>query len=210
LETLIDFLEAKNVDKSTVFAQLKCSKTEAVLLQTLARRYIKGEDDILIFDLLQEIYGKEKYEGIKHLGEVKILLELGWLHQQSFAPMKISEVTPLELLNSAVGLSPSFLKMLQDGAIESELPDIKPYSDHLEYLQDQFLRIDLYQKMSAIRQNVHEHSLGIDRTQAKLKLLEKRIEDRVGQTTGKLVLDKFFKQKKMDSKEQVIFFCTSS
>lgn len=205
METLIDFLEAKSVEKSLIFAQLKCSITEAQLLQALAKRYMRGEDDVLILDLLQEIYGDEKYAGIKHLNEVKLLLELGWLHQQSFTPIKISEVTPLELLNSAVGLSPSLLKILQDGAAESDLPDIKPYTDHLEYLQDQFLRIDLYQKMSAIRHNVHEHSLGIDRTQAKLKLLEKRIEDRVEQTTGKLVLDKFFKQKKMDSKEQVIF-----
>jgi len=205
LETLVDFLEAKNIEKSIIFAHLKCSRTEALLLQALARRYIKGEDEVIILDLMQEIYGEKDYEWIKHLQEVKILLELGWLHQQSFTPVKISEVTPLELLNNAVGLSASFLKILQDGAIESELPDIKPYSDHLEYLQDQFLRIDLYQKISAIRQNVHEHSLGIDRMQTKLKLLEKRIEDRVGQTTGKLVLDKFFKQKKMDSKEQVIF-----
>ncbi|HUH41575.1 MAG: ATP-binding protein [Sulfurimonas sp.] len=205
METLIDFLEASDIEKTLIFAQLKCSKTEAKLLRALAKRYIQGEDDVLVFDLLKELYGEKKYDAIKHLKEVKLLLELGWLYQQSFAPMKISEVTPLELLNSALGLSPSFLKLLQDGALESELPDIKPYSDHLEYLQDQFLRIDLYQKMSAIRQNVHEHSLGIDRTQAKLNLLEKRIEDRVGQTTGKLVLDKFFKQKKMDSKEQVIF-----
>ncbi|MFA5233007.1 MAG: ATP-binding protein [Sulfurimonas sp.] len=205
METLIDFLEVTDVEKSLIFAQLKCSKAEAQLLQALAKRYMRGEDDVLILDLLQEVYGDEKYAGIKHLSEVKLLLELGWLHQQSFTPLKISEVTPLELLNSAVGLSPSFLKLLQDGAAESELPDIKPYTDHLEYLQDQFLRIELYQKMSAIRQNVHEHSLGIDRTQAKLKLLEKRIEDRVEQTTGKLVLDKFFKQKKMSSKEQVIF-----
>ncbi|MBW6488657.1 ATP-binding protein [Sulfurimonas sp.] len=205
METLIDFLEAKDIEKTLIYAQLKCSKTEAQLLHALTKRYMRGEDDVLILELLQEIYGDEKYEGIKHLNEVKLLLELGWLHQQSFTPLKISEVTPLELLNSAVGLSSSFLKLLQDGAAESELPDIKPYTDHLEYLQDQFLRIELYQKMSAIRQNVHEHSLGIDRTQAKLKLLEKRIEERVEQTTGKLVLDKFFKQKKMSSKEQVIF-----
>jgi SpoVK/Ycf46/Vps4 family AAA+-type ATPase len=59
--------------------------------------------------------------------------------------------------------------------------------------------------MSVIRQNVHEHSLGIDRTQHKLQLLEKRIEKKFEQTSEKLVLDKFFKQKKMDSKEQVIF-----
>ncbi|PHS58545.1 MAG: AAA family ATPase [Sulfurimonas sp.] len=205
METLIDFLDSKDIVESLVFPQLKCSENEAFILQSLAKRYIQGQDDVLILELLQEIYEDKNYECIQHLGEVKILLELGWLHQQSFTPIKISDVTPLELLNLAVGLSPSFLKLLQDGTLESDLPEIKPYSDHLEYLQDQFFRIELYQKMSTIRQNVHEHSLGIDRTQHKLQLLEKRIEERVEQTSEKLVLDKFFKQKKMDPKEQVIF-----
>ena len=205
METLIDFLESSDVEQSKVFKHLKCSKNEAVILQSLATKYMQGEDDVLILDVLKELYGDQKYDIVKHLEEVKILLELGWLHQQSFTPIKISEVTPLELLNSSIGLSPSMLKLLQEGTLESDLPDIKPYSDHLEYLQDQFFRIELYQKMSTIRQNVHEHSLGIDRTQHKLQLLEKRIEERVEQTAEKLVLDKFFKQKKMDSKEQVIF-----
>jgi len=205
VKVLIDFLESVEVEKSRVFKQLKCNKNEAKILQALAKRYMQGEDDVLILELLQELFSSQKYEVVKHLGEVKVLLELGWLHQQSFTPIKISEVTPLELLNSSIGLSPSLLKLLQEGTLESDLPDIKPYLDHLEYLQDQFFRIELYQKMSMIRQNVHEHSLGIDRTQHKLQLLEKRIQERVEQTEEKLVLDKFFKQKKMDNKEQVIF-----
>lgn len=205
METLINFLETKDVEKSQIFAQLKCSKAEALLLQALVKRYMQGEDDVLILDLLRELYGEKKYEIVNHLKEIKLLLELGWLHQQSFTPIKISDVTPLELLNSSVGLSPSLLKLLQDATIDGDFPDIKPYSDHLEYLQEQFLRIELYQKMSNIRQNVHEHSLGIDRIQDKLQVLEKRIEERVKQTSEKLVLDKFFKQKKMNSKEQVIF-----
>ncbi|QOY54374.1 ATP-binding protein [Candidatus Sulfurimonas marisnigri] len=205
MKTLINFLDTKDVEKSEVFTQLKCRKEEAVILQHLARKYVEGQDDVLTIEILQDIYGDKKYEPIKHLNEVKVLLELGWLHQQSFTPVKISEVTPLELLNGAVGLSPSLLKLLQYGTLESDLPDIKPYLDHLEYLQDQFFRIELYQKISMIRQNVHEHSLGIDRTQHKLQLLEKRIQERVAQTSEKLVLDKFFKQKKMDNKEQVIF-----
>ncbi len=205
MKTLIDFLECTDIKKSAIFPQLKCSEQEARILQALTKRYIEGQDDVLILEILQDIYTDKKYESINHLQEVKLLLELGWLHQQSFTPIKISEVTPLELLNSAVGLSPSFLKLLQEGSLDSDLPEIKPYSDHLEYLQDQFFRIELYQKMSTIRQNVHEHSLGIDRTQHKLQLLEKRIEERIEQTSERLVLDKFFKQKKMDSKEQVIF-----
>jgi AAA+ superfamily predicted ATPase len=175
------------------------------MLQYLAKKYMEGQDDVLVLEMLQELYNSESYEYLNHLKEVKILLELGWLHQQSFTPMKISEVTPLELLNTAVGLSPSFLKLLQDGTLDSDLPDIKPYADHLEYLQDQFFRIELYQKMTTIRQNVHEHSLAIDRVQHKLQLLEKRIEERVEQTSQNLVLDKFFKQKKMSVNEQVLF-----
>jgi SpoVK/Ycf46/Vps4 family AAA+-type ATPase len=205
LKTLVNFLSQKKIEESEIFVHLKCSHDEALMLQNLTKKYVEGQDDILILELLQDLYPTEKYKHLSHLKELKNLLELGWLHQQSFTPMKMSEVTPLELLNTAIGLTPSFLKLLQDGTLESELPDIKPYGDHLEYLQDQFFRIELYQKMSVIRQNTHEHSLGIDRIQNKLKLLEKRIEDRIAQTSESLVLDKFFKQKKMTNYEQVIF-----
>ena len=205
MKTLVNFLSQKKIEKSDIFMHLKCSKTEATMLQYLAKKYMGGQDDVLVLELLQDLYKTTNYEHLEHLKELKNLLELGWLHQQSFTPIKISEVTPLELLNSDVALSPSFLKLLQYGTLEFDLPDIKPYRDHLEYLQDQFFRIELYQKMSVIRENVHEHSLGIDRVQNKLNLLEKRIEERVAQTSEKLVLDRFFKQKKMESKEQVIF-----
>jgi len=205
LKTLVNFLNTSDVEKSDIFLHLKTSVTEADMLRYIAQKYMQGQDDILVLTLLQELYPNDEYEHLNHLIEVKNLLELGWLHQQSFTPIKISEVTPLELLNTAVGLTPSFLKLLQDGTLDTDLPDVKPYGDHLEYLQDQFFRIELYQKMSVIRQNVHEHSLGIDRLQNKLKLLEKRIEERVAQTSENLVLDKFFKQKKMNNYEQVIF-----
>ncbi len=205
MKALVDFLQAKEIEKSEIFLQLKCNDTEALTLQYLTRKYMQGEDDVLVLELLQDLYDSEKYEHLDHLKELKNLLELGWLHQQSFTPMKVSDVTPLELLNTAVGLTPSFIRLLQDGTLESDLPDVKPYADHLEYLQDQFFRIELYQKMSLIRLNVHEHSLGIDRVQTKLRLLEKRIQERVEQTSQNLVLDKFFKQKKMENRDQVIF-----
>ena len=205
MKNLVNFLSQKKIEKSDIFIHLKCNNTEARMLQYLTQEYMKGQEDVLVLELLQELYSVDDYEYLEHLSELKNLLELGWIHQQSFTPMKISDVTPLELLNTAVGLSPSFLRLLQDGSLESDLPDVKPYGDHLEYLQDQFFRIELYQKMSTIRQNVHEHSLGIDRLQSKLKLLEKRIQERITQTSENLVLDKFFKQKKMSNLEQVIF-----
>ena len=205
MKNLVNFLSQKDIEKSDIFVHLKCTNTEANVLQYMAKAYMKGQDDILILELLEDLYSVDNYEHLEHLGELKNLLELGWIHQQSFTPMKISDVTPLELLNTAVGLTPSFLKLLQEGSQEIDLPDVKAYADHLEYLQDQFFRIELYQKMSLIRQNVHEHSLGIDRLQNKLQLLEKRISLRVEETSENLVLDKFFKQKKMNNLEEVIF-----
>lgn len=205
MKVLVGFLNIKDVTKSVIYEHLKCSKEEAKILQYVAKKYVDGAEDVLVLDLLQDIYGIEDYKYLDYIVHVKNLLELGWLNQQSFTPVKISDVTPLELLNSAVAFTSSMFKLLQEGTLESDLPDVKPYADHLEYLQDQFFRIELYQKISSIRHNVHEHSLGIDRTQTKLKHLEKRIEERVAQTSENLVLDKFFKQKKMSSYEQVIF-----
>jgi archaellum biogenesis ATPase FlaH len=148
VKSLVEFIETKSVEKATIFEHLKCNKEEAIILQSLSNRFLKAQDDVLILDLLQDLFGDKDYQFLEYLKNVKNLLELGWLNQQSFTPIKISEVTPLELLNSSVGLSPSFLKLLQFGTLESDLPDIKPYADHLEYLQDEFFRIELYQKMS--------------------------------------------------------------
>lgn len=205
MKYLIEFVEAKNVEKSSVYTQLKCHEEEAILLQLMAQKFLDGIEDVEVSQLLQEVYGSEAYVYLNHLGSVKILLELGWLNQQSFVPLKINELSNLEILNTSVALTPSFLRLMEQGSLEMVLPEIKPYQDHLEYLQDQFFRIELYQKMSTIRHNVHEHALGIDRLQNKLELLEKRIEERMAQTSEIIVLDKFFKQQKLEGKEQVIF-----
>jgi AAA+ superfamily predicted ATPase len=205
LKYLINFLEAEDVTKTEIFSQLKCGAEEVKVLQLMARKYIAGHEDMLVSELLKQLYGSEKYAFVNHLESIKTLLEFGWVTQHSFTPLKISDMSHLELLNSAVALTPSFLKLLEEGTLEMTLPEIKPYEDHLEYLQDQFFRIELYQKMSAIRHNVHEHSLGINRVKSKLELLEKRIHERIAQTTKDVVLDKFFKKNKLDEKEEVIF-----
>jgi len=205
VKQLIDFIEQKDVKDAEIFSHLKCNTEEAVILQKLSQKFITGQEDVLVVDLLQDIYGGENYAYMNHLHVIKALLGLGWITQQSFTPPKINDITLLELLNSSVTLTHSFLKLLEEGTLEMTLPEIKPYADHLEYLQDQFFRIELYQKMSTIRHNIHEQSLGIDRIQNKLKLLEQRIAERIEQTSQDVVLDRFFKQKKLSEKEQIIF-----
>ena len=205
MKNVINFIENDGVLKSELFTQLKCSEAEVKILQHLVRKFLHGSEEMLVLEILQDLYGAEDYTFLDHLADIKVLLELGWISQRTFTPVKISEVINLELLNGVVGLTSSFLRLLEEGSLELSLPDVKPYADHLEYLQDQFFRIEMYQKMSAIRHNVHEHSLGIDRIQNKLKLLETRIAERIAQTAEDIVLDKFFKQKKLEKKEEVIF-----
>jgi SpoVK/Ycf46/Vps4 family AAA+-type ATPase len=205
LKYLIDFLDNKNIEKSHIFAQLKCTVDEAKILRLLTSKFLQSQEDIAVFELLQEIYGADNYEYLSHFGEVKTLLELGWITHHSFTPIKISELSVLELFNTPVALTSVFMKLLEEGSLEMTLPEIKPYADHLEYLQDQFFRIELYQKMSISRNSGSDHSLGVNRIQSKLDLLEKRIDERIVQTSQDVVLDRFFKQKKLEPKEQVIF-----
>ncbi len=205
MKHLIDFLENKTIEKSNIFSQLKCTVEEAKILQLLTRKFLESQEDVPVSELLQEIYGAENYEYLSHFGEIKTLLELGWMTHHSFTPIKISELSQLELFNTPVALTSLFMKLLEEGSLEMTLPEIKPYADHLEYLQDQFFRIELYQKMSVVRHSGNDHSMGVNRFQSKLDLLEKRIDERIAQTSQDVVLDRFFKQKKLEPKEQVIF-----
>lgn len=205
MKYLVEFIEDRNVETSTVFTQLKCSKEEAGILQVMARRYISGQDDSVVLELLQEIFDDKEYRYLDHLGSIKNLLELGWIMQQSFSPIKVSEACTLELLNMNVTLSTPCLRLLELGSLEMTLPEVKPYEDHLEYLQDQFFRIELYQKISAVRHHGNEQSLSIHRLQNKLELLERRIDERITQTQTEIALDKFMRDSELESKEQVIF-----
>ncbi len=205
MKYLIDFIESTNVENTIIYEQLKCSENEGMILQYMAKKFVSGVEDHIVSEMLQDIFGEDGYAYLGFLGAVKSALELGWIVQQSFQPLKISDMSHLELLNSAVSLTPSFLKLLEEGNNELALPEIKPYDDHLEYLQDQFFRIESYQKMSSIRHNVHENALGINRVKNKLELLEKRISDRLAVTKQEVVLEKFFKHKKLETKEQIIF-----
>ena len=202
---LVEFIEDGSVENSGIFSQLKCSKEEAEILRALTKRFVHGEEENGVLQLLQELFGEESYRYLEHLGSIKNLLELGWISQQSFTPLKVSEACNLELLNTSVALSTPFLRLLEQGSLEMTLPEIKPYEDHLEYLQDQFFRIELYQKISAVRHHGNEQSLSVHRLQHKLELLERRIDERISQTTTEISLHRFLSTQKIEGREQVIF-----
>ena len=205
MKYLIDFLENKEIAKSEIFSQLKCSEEEAAFLRAIAKHYIAGREEVVVADLLLELYGSDDYNYLLKLSMIKNLLEMGWLSQQLFQPIKVAEQSLLGLLNALMTLTPAFLQLLENGNLDMNLPDIKAYEDHLEYLQDQFFRIELYQKMSETRYNFHENSLNVNRLTVKLELLERRIQERIKETTEPIVVENFLKENKLDLKEEVIF-----
>eukprot|EP01028_Stygiella_incarcerata_P004994 TRINITY_DN2154_c0_g1_i4.p1 TRINITY_DN2154_c0_g1~~TRINITY_DN2154_c0_g1_i4.p1 ORF type:complete len:420 (-),score=-16.20 TRINITY_DN2154_c0_g1_i4:48-1307(-) len=205
MNELIKFIQSIDLQKEDLFVQLKCNLEEGKILQYLTKEYISGRDALMVIDILSEFYDVKKYEHLEKLEVIKSLLELGWLVQNSFTPVKLSELSKLELLNSSVSLTPSFLKLMEDGSMDMSLPEITKYSDHLEYLQDQFFKIDLAQKLNVVKHNFDEKSPNIKRLKSKLTLLENRIKERVIATPHEIMLVGFFKENDLNEQEQMIF-----
>jgi len=203
---LIDFITTTNPSKSSIYSDLKCSKEEATILQYIMQRYVKGLEESAVIDIVQECFDSKEYQYLNHLVLVKNLINLGWLVQMSFGQVKTQEVINLEILNSSVAPSISLLRLLEEGSLEISMPEIKPYTDHLEYLQDQFDSIELLHKISISQQGfITEISLSNGRLQNKLSLLNKRVKARLEMTDEPIVVEEFFKEKKLDEREQKIF-----
>jgi len=205
LKHLINFIETKDVSKSTIYEQLKCSKEEALLVRYVCKRYVNGLEEVSVLEMLQEHFSVEHYAYIEKLALVKNLLDLGWLIQMSFGQIKAHESSKLELLNTSVTPSISLLRLLEEGSLEIFLPEVKPYTDHLEYLQDQFDMVALLHKIATFKQGFTDNSLSIGRLKNKLTLLTTRIAERVKMTETPIVVEEFFKEKELDEKEQRIF-----
>jgi SpoVK/Ycf46/Vps4 family AAA+-type ATPase len=205
MKNVKQFIESNELCSLDIYAQLKCDEKEIKILQYLTKQYIIGNDNLLVVDILSEFYDIKTLEHLENVYMIKNLLSLGWIVQSNFITTKLSELSQLELINTAVSLSSSFLKLLEVGSLELVLPEVKEYSDHLEYLQDQFFKIDLAQKLNTVKHNFDENSPNANRLKSKLTLLENRIKQRIETTTNPIMLEDFFTQNDLNEKEQMIF-----
>jgi SpoVK/Ycf46/Vps4 family AAA+-type ATPase len=202
---LIDFLENSSIEKTHIYTHLKCSLDEALALRYMSIQYVSGAIDIGVSEVLQELCEEKGYAHLEKLPIVKSLLDSGWIVQSNFSGLKSGEVSQLELLNSSVCLSTTFLKLLEEGTLEMILPETTPYNDHLEYLKDQFFRIELYQKLGNSRQSSLEFSQGLNRLHTTLQMLETKIAERLKDTTHEIIIESLFDEHRLDEKEQLIF-----
>ncbi|CAA6815089.1 MAG: Cell division protein FtsH (EC [uncultured Sulfurovum sp.] len=205
MKYLINFIQTKEVHKSLIYEQLKCTKEEALLLQHICMRYVKGMEEIPVLEMLQEKFSINEYDYLTKLELVKNLLNLGWIIQMSFGQIKAHDTSKLELLTTSVTPSISLLRLLEEGSLEIYLPEVNPYTDHLEYLQDQFDMVSLLHNIATFKQGYADNSLSIGRLKNKLSLLTSRIDERVKITQTPIDVEEFFKEKELDEKEKRIF-----
>ena len=142
MEKLIEFINSGDDEK--FLSIVKCSPNEAKILRWLSKNYIDGTAQSSVYDALITIFGTQEYKFLTHLADIKDLLESGWITQGfSIFKAQSSQDGLLSLLHSEISLSPMFLKILESGSVKLAMPQIAPYEEHLEYLKDQFVRIEL-------------------------------------------------------------------
>jgi SpoVK/Ycf46/Vps4 family AAA+-type ATPase len=205
MKYLIEFVENENISKTEIFTQLKCTTIEAEILRSMTKEYLSGVAEIGVMDVLISNFGKEKFAYLKEIDRVRDLIDLGWIVLNTLHNIKTSEISSLELLHNSVSLSTAYLKLLEEGGLKFILPERIEYKDHLEYIQDQFFRIELYQKMLLVRQSYDQTSPNFKRLKSKLTLMENQIDERIKITPDPLKLELLFEEKNLNEKEQIIF-----
>jgi ATP-dependent 26S proteasome regulatory subunit len=195
----------ENPKKSKIYGVLNVKNEELEILKKLLREYINGKEDVTVRDVLSELFDTDKIKALERIGYVKNLLEEGWIVLSSFGQIKSSDLSVLEIFNSNISLSVAFLKLLEKGSLDLVIPEKKPYADHLEYLHDQFLRIEIYEQLSNIKSNYSKESASIKRLQSKLKLIENTIKEKIKQTKIDLPVQNFIEEYELNEKEEILF-----
>ncbi|EGC7480059.1 ATP-binding protein, partial [Campylobacter coli] len=183
--------------------ELKCSKNEALILRELCKNYVISISSINAFTLLTGIFGSEKYSYLDTLEDLKRLIERGFVNQNSGFFKNIesnkSQNLILSLLQSELSLSEYFLEFLE-AKPRLNLDKKEAYGEYLEYLKDEFMRVELYERLSFIRSSTYS-----DELKAQIKLYEKHIKERLKKSKFYNILADIFKEYSLEYKEQIIF-----
>ncbi|EDA0706255.1 ATP-binding protein [Campylobacter jejuni] len=203
MEKLKNFLSLKNIEDTQIYKELKCAKNEALILRELCRNYVVSISSINAFTLLSTIFGNDKYLYLDALEDLKKLIERGFVNQNSsfFKSLENNktQTLTLALLQSELSLSEYFLEFLE-AKPRLNFEKQEAYADYLEYLKDEFVRIQLYERLSFIQKSAYNSEI-----KNQIKLYEKHIKERLKKSKFYNILADIFKEYNLEHKEQIIF-----
>ncbi|EAI5376092.1 ATP-binding protein, partial [Campylobacter jejuni] len=178
-------------------------KNEALILRELCRNYVVSISSINAFTLLSTIFGNDKYLYLDALEDLKKLIERGFVNQNSsfFKSLENNktQTLTLALLQSELSLSEYFLEFLE-AKPRLNFEKQEAYADYLEYLKDEFARIQLYERLSFIQKSAYNSEI-----KNQIKLYERHIKERLKKSKFYNVLADIFKEYNLEHKEQIIF-----
>ncbi|EIC2245593.1 ATP-binding protein, partial [Campylobacter jejuni] len=193
----------KNIEDTQIYKELKCAKNEALILRELCRNYVVSISSINAFTLLSTIFGNDKYLYLDALEDLKKLIERGFVNQNSsfFKSLENNktQTLTLALLQSELSLSEYFLEFLE-AKPRLNFEKQEAYADYLEYLKDEFARIQLYERLSFIQKSAYNSEI-----KNQIKLYEKHIKERLKKSKFYNILADIFKEYNLEHKEQIIF-----
>lgn len=203
MEKLKNFLSLKNIEDTQIYKELKCAKNEALILRELCRNYVVSISSINAFTLLSTIFENDKYLYLDALEDLKKLIERGFVNQNSsfFKSLENNktQTLTLALLQSELSLSEYFLEFLE-AKPRLNFEKQEAYTDYLEYLKDEFARIQLYERLSFIQKSAYNSEI-----KNQIKLYERHIKERLKKSKFYNVLADIFKEYNLEHKEQIIF-----
>lgn len=195
---LIDFFTHDEAEATLIFPYLNCSKHEAMLLRDMVILYLKGENEIEITSFLENFYYVRGFEVLPYLQEIKHLIELGWIRcNDKFE-------SALELRNAIVFLSSNLLKLLEYGNILNGKIQERIYNNALEYLQDEWIRLDLTiqcnQSYNILTPNTHLSTLCRNYIDTLSTIIQTNIKK-----SKKFKILEYFKKNNFNDYEKLIF-----
>ena len=199
----ISFIKSKNLARNGLMQSLNCSLNEGKILQYMSKMLLENQNNFLVASVIESVFGKKGVEATSYIHHIKSLLNLEFIYLTNDALN--SEIMLLELLNSYVALTPSFLKILENGKSDFEMPQISAYSDDLSYLKDEFARIEILKKLAFLRRVKKENSSVYSETKKQIDLINDCIKTRLNMTDKKLNVINFIKTNALNDDEKVVF-----
>ncbi|EAK2502714.1 ATP-binding protein [Campylobacter upsaliensis] len=200
---LKEFLNEPKIEKSKLYQRLQCSKNEALILKELCKSYVCASASVSAFSLLAGLFGEKDYAYLDYLEDLKGLIKRGFVTSGSgfFKNIDSNKLSnsKLVLLQSELSLSQYFLDFI-DSKTSFEVPKIKAYGAYLEYLRDEFLKVELYEKLSFARHSEYYAVL-----KSHIKEFEKYIKECLKLSKFHNVLNAIFKEHALNAKEQILF-----
>ncbi|MDD6056031.1 MAG: ATP-binding protein [Helicobacteraceae bacterium] len=202
MEYISDFIQTQAITKTKLYPLLKCSVKEAKILRHFCLELLGGVEEIKCIDVIEAIFNPlDEVEVLKYLPLFKNLIESGFLIECGFLKEYKDCENILEIISMNLSLGNNFFKLLNH--TKQKPLEIKPYTDHLEYLKDQFLSIEILRELRPYKKD--NNKALINKGMQKYKQHTEYINKRVKLTKESLPLEKFFKENDLNQQEKIIF-----